>query len=76
MMGSQPQTQNNNLQFKNSFNTTKNSTLNLNNTTSPLKASAKSYSYGSEHLHRMQIFYCSSINRLPGLFAKSNAFDT
>ncbi len=32
----------------------------------------KSFSYCNEHLHRMQIFYCSAMNRLPGLFAKSN----
>lgn len=31
----------------------------------------RSYSYSSEHLHRMQMFYCSAMNRLPGLFAKS-----
>ena len=31
----------------------------------------KSYTYSTEYIHRMQIFYCSAMNRAPGLFANS-----
>jgi hypothetical protein len=31
----------------------------------------KAYHYSTDHLHRMQIFYCSATNRNPGLFARS-----
>lgn len=33
---------------------------------------SKCYTYSTDHIHRMQIFYCAAMNRYPGLFAKSS----
>ena len=36
-------------------------------------AKFKSYTYSTQYIHRMQIFYCSAMNRAPGLFASSTS---